>query len=233
MLGLLNPSPASSGPRDELREPLSAPEPEKPVTERCPTRIETPLDSPPLPVPQTTSSVPSSLSPTQSSHMVPEPVEFEVVNNASQAPAATSSSKHLDHLNIVRPSQCHTLAFQEATSSSASQVQTFDLRTQNGFSPGSTKDVNMEFLGEATIEPPVYATPTMWTSSQSQPEQIYYSQVDQVADNMNQYQTHHMYNIHANWASMASIPSSDVKLGNYNETICSQCKTHPWNNSAK
>jgi hypothetical protein len=219
--------------------------------------------------------------------MVPEPVEFEVVNNASQAPAATSSSTHLESSEHSAPistphaafinnasqapaatsSSAHLESFehsapismphaafvpealQEATSAPASQVQhstfwqnnvngarTFDLRyqdTQNGFSLGSTKDVNMEFLGEATIEPSVYAIPTMWTSSQSQPEQIFYSQVDQVADNINQYQTHIMYNIHADGASMVSIPSFDVKLVNCTEAISSQCETNTRKNSAR
>jgi hypothetical protein len=180
--------------------------------------------------------------------MVPESVEFEVVNNASQAPAATSSSTYLESSEHSMPHAAFVPeVFQEAASSSASQVQhstfrqnnvnganTFNLRyqdTQNGFSLGSTKDVKMDFLAEATIEPPVYAIPTMWTSSQSQPEQTFYWQVDQVADNMNQYQTH-MYNIHANGASMVSIPSSDVKLVDCIEAISSQCETNSRNNSA-
>jgi hypothetical protein len=54
----------------------------------------------------------------------------------------------------------------------------------------------------------------MWTS---QPE--HYSQVDQVADNINQYQTYTMHNIHVNWASMISIPSSVALLVNRIETV--------------
>ena len=72
MLGRLNPSPLCSEPREELQEPQSIPESEKPEHPSIIIRIEMSLNSPPLAVPQIISSVPSS-----STHTIPEPVKFE------------------------------------------------------------------------------------------------------------------------------------------------------------
>ena len=83
------------------------------------------------------------------------------------------------------------------------------------FHLGSTDDdVDMISMGEVMIENPDYSAPTMWTS---QPE--HYPQVDQVADNIKQYQTYTMHNIQVNWASMVSIPSSVALLVKRIETV--------------
>ena len=100
---------------------------------------------------------------------------------------------------------------------------------QNQYLGSTDNDVDMVSVGEAMIETPDCSTATTWTS---QPE--HYSQVGQpeVANNINQqYQTYTrpMHNIHENWASMASIPSSVAFLVNHIEMFVSssQCKTNP------
>ena len=90
---------------------------------------------------------------------------------------------------------------------------------------GSTDDdIDMKSMREATMEPPEYSVPMMGTSESIQPQpeqQIFYSQVGQVADNINQYQleTYHMHNSRVNWASMVSIPKFVALLVNRIETV--------------
>jgi hypothetical protein len=65
----------------------------------------------------------------------------------------------------------------------------------------------MEFMDEASMEHPDYSVP--------QPEnQIFYSQVGQVADKINQCETYAMRNIHVNWTTMVSISGSVALLVN-------------------
>ena len=67
-------------------------------------------------------------------------------------------------------------------------------------------DVEMKSEREVTMEPPDYSVSTPF---QPQPEHpMFYSQVGQVADNINQYQTYTTHNNHVNWALMVSMPSS-------------------------
>lgn len=243
MLGLLN---NSAAPPKEFEEPPSAlhaqSDESQAVVETRSTRIETPLNSPPLAVPQIISSVPSPFSSTQPSHMFPEPGKFEVIHDASQTAAATSPTAYVESSEPSAPisvphSGSAPESFQEVSWSSACQFQHpttwqnnmndaeafrfHQQNVQNHFYPGSTDDVDMEYLGEAAMELSVYeSVPTMWTSPQPQPEnQMYYnSHVGQVADNINQNHTYAMDDIHANWPTMVSIPSS-IKLVNSTEAI--------------
>jgi hypothetical protein len=144
-------------------------------------------------------------SPMESSHMVPEPMLVELVDNnepCTPMPLAASIPE----------------SFQEAVWPSAGPETFFHFHQQdiqNHFHLGSTdNDVDMisESMDEAMIETPDDSIP--WTS---EPE--HYSYVDQVADNTNQYQTYTMHDIHVNWVSMVSIPSSVALLVNHIKTV--------------
>ena len=141
-------------------------------------------------------------SPMQSSHMVPEPMLVELVNNNEPCMPAASIPE----------------SFQDTIWPSASPEASFYFHQQdiqNHFHLGSTdNDIDMISVGEVMIETPDYSIP--WTSQSE-----HYSQIDQVADNTNQYQleTYTMHDIHVNWASMVSIPSSVALLVNRIKTV--------------
>ena len=162
-------------------------------------------------------------------HLVPEPMLVDLVDD-NQTCVATEPSMPMPHAASILESE----SFQEAVWSSASPkfVQNYmnspeashfhQQENQNHFYLGSNDDddVDMKSVREATMEPPDYSVPMMWTSIQPQPEQpIFYSQVGQVADNIDQHQTYTMLDSRVSWASMVSIPRFVALLVNRIETV--------------
>ena len=173
------------------------------------------------------------------SYLIPEPMFVDPVND-NQTSAATTPpepSTSMPHAASIPGS------FQEAVWSPASQFQDTEFfqnnmndpeafhfhqqEIQNHFYLGSTDDdVDMKSVREATMEPPDYSVPMVWTSEsesiQPQPEeQIFYSQVGQVVDNIDQHQTYTLHNSRVSWASMVSIPKFvAVLVVNHIETVC-------------
>ena len=162
-------------------------------------------------------------------HLVPEPMLVDLVDD-NQTCVATEPSMPMPHAASILESE----SFQEAVWSSASPkfVQNYmnspeashfhQQENQNHFYLGSNDDddVDMKSVREATMEPPDYSVPMMWTSIQPQPEQpIFYSQVGQVADNINQHQTYTTHDSRVSWASIVSIPRFVALLVNRIETV--------------